>query len=1507
MKNLNAKQLTLLILFLGTFSVSGQTTIWFEDFESYGNGTQTGAGTGTSTATWSTNDGDVDVRTSGSSQVLRGQNTDNTTAYWTTNPITITGFTNVSFSLDVGQGGTLDFGQDVFRIQYRIDGGSYVEIENASGDNSPSDPIQSSYSVTGLSGGTLEFRITMYNTGGSELYEIDNILVEGTTSGSSCNTITSSPGSAITDFATLNSNLSGFSSGTITDVNVTLNITHTWDADLNISLTSPGGTTVLLSDDNGGGGNDYTNTIFDDAAGTAITSGSAPFTGTFSPEGNLSDFNGEDPSGTWTLSIYDDAGGDTGTLDSFSIEVCTSTPAAPQIDIADISVNENAGSAVFTVTHSGVDAAGAFSVDYSITAGTASEGVDYTTGSGLYTGTLNFNGTVGDTESITVLITDDFDVEPDETYTIQFTSVTDLSVDITDTAIGTINNDDVAAVIQISDVAVNEDAGNAVFTVTHTGGDTSGSFTVNFQTVNGTATAGSDYTSTTGALNFNGTAGDTDTITVPISSDTIIESDETFTIQFTSSSNGTVNITDTATGTINAQISSDAPLTLYEEFHGNVDYVVTGNTLRTADNGTDPCAVTNTSSGTLIAPIPGTATIRKAYLYWAHSSSTMDADVTFEGQSVTADIAYNAYSASYWSYLSDVTSIVNGVVDPSTNTYDFADLTIDNTTNCGSQGVLGGWALMVFYDDPTLPASSINLYQGFQRLRNASDSFTLDSFYAIAGSGAKATFLSWEGDSTLSGASETLSITNEATNTFTLSGDGGQTGNNAYNSTIYDDTQLPVYNDATTYGLDLDTYGISTYISPGDSQVTANVSVASDAVFFNAVLIRVQSNLITGTVFEDVNYPGGSGRDMATSSGVGVNNATLEIYDSSDVYIKNTTTDSNGDYTFGGIADGDYTVRVVNSTVRSSRGGGVGCTTCYPVQTYRNYNTTGSFVNVTNEVGGADPSAEDAGTATLTGAQTTSAVTIASGGVVGLDFGFNFNTIVNTNEDGQGSLEQFIVNSNNLDETGLDIESNSIFDPAAGDDTSIFMIPTSSDPLSRTADANYTSGYFDISISNGNPLTAITANNTMIDGRTQTAYSGDTNSGNVGSGGTAVGTSSIVLPNYARPEIQVHRNQGDVFDFQANATIRNLGVYASNNAAIQVNSGAVNINANLLGVNAQGANAGNVDYGVENLGGNVTVDGNYIATNTDAGILINGGTSSLIQNNHISNNGDQACDDNIELLSGSGITIQQNLIENAAASGIDASVITGSLTISENSITSSGQDGGNCSGDIENMGIILAGDNSQITNNQIYSNGGAGIVVIDGTGNLISQNSIYGNGTTSAALGIDLDATATVGDGVTLNDSGDADSGPNNLLNFPIISNAYISGTDLIVTGWSRPGTTLEFFLTDISEGTASSGDNQLGLSIDYGEGQTYMGSGVEGSGSDNDSTTSAYSDADGNSDNTNAFRFTIPLSISPSGGDLITATAMLGNSTSEFSPMSTLNIPTVITNRGITYRVNRD
>jgi subtilisin-like proprotein convertase family protein len=97
--------------------------------------------------------------------------------------------------------------------------------------------------------------------------------------------------------------------GNITDLNVTLNITHPIDEELDIFLIAPNGTEIELSTDNGAFAANYTNTTFDDAAMTSIMAGAAPFTGTFRPEESLAQLAGQPIAGTWTLRVLDDSPG----------------------------------------------------------------------------------------------------------------------------------------------------------------------------------------------------------------------------------------------------------------------------------------------------------------------------------------------------------------------------------------------------------------------------------------------------------------------------------------------------------------------------------------------------------------------------------------------------------------------------------------------------------------------------------------------------------------------------------------------------------------------------------------------------------------------------------------------------------------------------------------------------------------------------------------------------------------------------------------------------------------------------------------------------------------------------------------------------------------------------------------------------------------------------------------------------------------------------------------------
>jgi subtilisin-like proprotein convertase family protein len=107
--------------------------------------------------------------------------------------------------------------------------------------------------------------------------------------------------------------------GSVIDIDVVVDIAHTWTADVDIYLISPAGTSVELTTDNGSSGDHYTDTVFDDEAADSITAGAPPYTGSFQPEGSLSVLDGEPIAGTWTLQVIDDSGGIDGTLESWSL------------------------------------------------------------------------------------------------------------------------------------------------------------------------------------------------------------------------------------------------------------------------------------------------------------------------------------------------------------------------------------------------------------------------------------------------------------------------------------------------------------------------------------------------------------------------------------------------------------------------------------------------------------------------------------------------------------------------------------------------------------------------------------------------------------------------------------------------------------------------------------------------------------------------------------------------------------------------------------------------------------------------------------------------------------------------------------------------------------------------------------------------------------------------------------------------------------------------------------
>lgn len=109
----------------------------------------------------------------------------------------------------------------------------------------------------------------------------------------------------------------------IKDVNVQLDVTHTYVGDLTITLTSPNGTIVNLTAENCGANQDIDATFNDGGIVLECGTTAPTLSGDIQPVQNLSAFSGEESAGEWILTVDDGANGDGGSLNNFSLEFCT--------------------------------------------------------------------------------------------------------------------------------------------------------------------------------------------------------------------------------------------------------------------------------------------------------------------------------------------------------------------------------------------------------------------------------------------------------------------------------------------------------------------------------------------------------------------------------------------------------------------------------------------------------------------------------------------------------------------------------------------------------------------------------------------------------------------------------------------------------------------------------------------------------------------------------------------------------------------------------------------------------------------------------------------------------------------------------------------------------------------------------------------------------------------------------------------------------------------------------
>ncbi|MBT6515625.1 MAG: hypothetical protein HOK65_12745, partial [Crocinitomicaceae bacterium] len=302
------------------------------------------------------------------------------------------------------------------------------------------------------------------------------------------------------------------------------------------------------------------------------------------------------------------------------------------------------------------------------------------------------------------------------------------------------------------------------------------------------------------------------------------------------------------------------------------------------------------------------------------------------------------------------------------------------------------------------------------------------------------------------------------------------------------------------------------------------------------------------------------------------------------------------------------------------------------------------------------------------------------------------------------------------------------------------------------------------------------------------------------------------------------------------ASSAEVNIISSNNIGIQFSStaGVNSINNNLIGTNKEGTGAVPNNYGiflVDNpvgydmkLGSSGANEGNVIAGNTISGVQIDGasGASSANRLSLVGNSIGLGIDGIANIPNGVGVGISSNAEfisigeNNCAGCGnlISANLNKGiEIDNANDVIVYNNKIGTDINGTAAANGIgvevndgsfVTIGGTSPNSPNEISHNTGNGVNIIgNSTGVDLSANSIFSN----AGIGVDLND-----DGVTPNDTGDSDTGPNDLQNFPVIMQAYECGAGTSIeyllpfeSGYSYA---VEFFEADIDN---EEGKNFLG------------------------------------------------------------------------------------------------
>ncbi|MBX3065174.1 MAG: right-handed parallel beta-helix repeat-containing protein [Anaerolineae bacterium] len=319
------------------------------------------------------------------------------------------------------------------------------------------------------------------------------------------------------------------------------------------------------------------------------------------------------------------------------------------------------------------------------------------------------------------------------------------------------------------------------------------------------------------------------------------------------------------------------------------------------------------------------------------------------------------------------------------------------------------------------------------------------------------------------------------------------------------------------------------------------------------------------------------------------------------------------------------------------------------------------------------------------------------------------------------------------------------------------------------------------------------------------------------------------------------------------------------------------VKGNFIGTDETGTLARGNTNGIEvtdgvasiNIGGTTAGERNIISGNTENGVYLHSGSvyNIVVAGNYIGTDATGTLDlgngqNGVANLSGIGLKVggttdaERNVISGNGSYGIYQTGVFSTALIQNNYIGTTVSGTGALGNDSGGIYSEDASGSTIDTGNLIAFNGGVGISIAAGNKNRISSNSIYANN----GLGIDLYPA-----GVTANDALDADTGANDLQNYPVIGSVVRNIADVTINGQLDSAASIQYRIEFFAGGACDLNG--------YGEGEVYLG------------FVNVTTDGSGNAP------FSTSLAV-PAGMQVITTTAIdPDGNTSEFS--ACMDIPT--------------